>query len=1080
MLLTSPIGQGGMGTVWHAQHPEGVEVAVKVLRKKYASDERLLQAFRFEARSVASLDHPAIVRVYDYGVVGEAAEQASEGRLPAGSPWLAMEYATAGTFADLSAVQHWSLVRDTILHLLDGLAHSHARGIIHRDLKPQNVLLRNGGPAALTDFGIAHAVERFSPSSAGAGTPGYMPPEQVNSSLRDMGPWTDLYALGCLTWRLFTGRPPYVGESRAAVLRSQLYGPIPPLTLEIPVPDGLEAWLRRMLANDPDERYLCAADAAHDLRGLEEGHEGLPPIPSTWRAPYEATITRPVGTGLALFVLRPWPIVGREHEQDQLWAELRRVASTGTPGVLILEGDPGIGKTRLMSWLAERAHEAGAAAVWAVRHDKRGRGGLVEAARSTLRTRDLDPAATHERLTRWLSLRGSEEPEEQAMRVASLLMATDGTTVTPPAHLVTPAQRTQGWLEFVARLAHQRPLVLTLDDLHWGGEALGLAAAIAESELPVLVVATLQRDLLSPEQGAQIEQLEALGAGILPIQPLEDADMHRLLEAGGGLSPGLTEELLTRASGNPSFAVGAVVDWARQGVLVPTSHGFDLREGSTPRTPSTIREHFTSRMAPLESSRPAAIQALEILAALGARIREGDWRATCEEAGVPLEDADLEALGELGLATADRPEDGHTRWDLGHPLLRDVLLEQADTEGRLASHHRNAGKALLLMRRFSAQERGLRHLVEAGEIPAALASFDTLLEDCHRRMRPERMLALLDFEERLIDAGHAPRAASRRIRAMADRAAALLAQSDQTADSLARVALAQATATQDKVLMARAGLVQLRAWFADGTLEPKDPLLKEVEGWVRQLDDALSLEELQELKSRSARAQVTPVPMAERQQGPTGPHRDDARQLLGLGEQLARSGRPEEAEPWLVKARQAFQGTGNAMAAAEVTSLLAAVARFRGDLVASRQRAQDARERFHALKAHAWSADLQMGLTHLARGELAQAKREFASVAYAAQGVPHIALVATGGLLCCAAGQGDEWDEVARAWRDLEARVQDVEVDSAWPLEWAARRAAEAGDQVRARDAYGLAAARYQQLGDEQSLARVHKRVDAL
>ncbi|MEO0602821.1 MAG: serine/threonine-protein kinase, partial [Myxococcota bacterium] len=160
LLLSHPIGTGGMGHVWLAQHPEGVPVAVKLLIEDFANDERLLDIFRFEVRAVASLDHPAIVRVYDYGVVPPEAATASGGQIGAGAPWLAMEYAAGGSIAERGTVTSWEELSEMILHLLDGLAHSHARGLVHRDLKPHNVLVRADGTPTLTDFGIAHALTR--------------------------------------------------------------------------------------------------------------------------------------------------------------------------------------------------------------------------------------------------------------------------------------------------------------------------------------------------------------------------------------------------------------------------------------------------------------------------------------------------------------------------------------------------------------------------------------------------------------------------------------------------------------------------------------------------------------------------------------------------------------------------------------------------------------------------------------------------------------------------------------------------------------------------------------------------------
>ncbi|MEQ1508758.1 MAG: serine/threonine-protein kinase, partial [Myxococcota bacterium] len=262
-----------MGTVWHARHPEGVDVAVKVLRPEFAAEAELLETFRREVRSVASLDHPNIVRVYDYGAVPASVAAASGDQIAESSPWLAMAFAGGGTLGERGPVGSWDELSTIVRQILDGLAHSHARGIVHRDLKPRNVLLHlteYGAPPriAVTDFGIAHALARGTDEHAQAGTPGYMAPEQIRGDWRDQGPWTDLYAVGCVAWRLCTGRAVFGGDTKGAVLRSQLSGRPNPLEAVFQIPADLEPWLRRLVAADPADRFQTAADAAHAFAAL--------------------------------------------------------------------------------------------------------------------------------------------------------------------------------------------------------------------------------------------------------------------------------------------------------------------------------------------------------------------------------------------------------------------------------------------------------------------------------------------------------------------------------------------------------------------------------------------------------------------------------------------------------------------------------------------------------------------------------------------------------------------------------------------------------------------------------------------
>src|SRR5262249_40258905 len=128
------------------------------------------------------------------------------------------------------------------------------------DLKPANVLLGKTGEVKLTDFGLAHALELESVPSdpwqtQGVGTPGYMSPEQIRRRWRDYGPWTDLYALGCLAFEMVSGKLPFGRTPGQETLKAHLHKDVPPLEPKIGVPDHLELWIRRLLEKDPLARF---------------------------------------------------------------------------------------------------------------------------------------------------------------------------------------------------------------------------------------------------------------------------------------------------------------------------------------------------------------------------------------------------------------------------------------------------------------------------------------------------------------------------------------------------------------------------------------------------------------------------------------------------------------------------------------------------------------------------------------------------------------------------------------------------------------------------------------------------------
>ena len=244
------IGTGAMGTVLLARDKSlGRLVAIKVLRTD-CSD--FLARLKREARLLARLDHPAIVRVHDLDV--------HRGRL-----YLAMEYAPGGNLA-LARLAPERLVR-TIRGVVDALAHAHEQGIVHRDVKPENVLLtsRNGreagarAPAMLSDFGLAAGPREGSPTLRRpiVGTPLTMSPEQANGEA--VCPASDAFSLGVTLYRQLTGRWPFRGRNVVDVLEAIRTQPTPPMGVAqatgAPVPRPLERIVQRALAKDPRDRF---------------------------------------------------------------------------------------------------------------------------------------------------------------------------------------------------------------------------------------------------------------------------------------------------------------------------------------------------------------------------------------------------------------------------------------------------------------------------------------------------------------------------------------------------------------------------------------------------------------------------------------------------------------------------------------------------------------------------------------------------------------------------------------------------------------------------------------------------------
>jgi len=285
--LEEPIGEGGMGFVFRARHSRtGMPAAIKVIRGTIREDQ--VEHFHREVEAHAGLVHPGIVTLFEYGRVDAEAVDASGGNISEGSPFVAMEFSERGTIGDHLPFTGWRLVRKVLVQILDALAYAHARGVIHRDLKPENFLVfgddqsgASSSPAdesrssefarvKLADFGIAHAFSRERMRDTGdlravSGTPFYMPPEQLRGEWRSYGPWTDLYATGCIAWELICGEPPFDADNAMALALKHETENRPSLDPMFPVPDELERWVHRAMASDPRDRFQRAADAAAAL-----------------------------------------------------------------------------------------------------------------------------------------------------------------------------------------------------------------------------------------------------------------------------------------------------------------------------------------------------------------------------------------------------------------------------------------------------------------------------------------------------------------------------------------------------------------------------------------------------------------------------------------------------------------------------------------------------------------------------------------------------------------------------------------------------------------------------------------------
>ncbi|MFD0023059.1 Stk1 family PASTA domain-containing Ser/Thr kinase [Streptomyces sp. NPDC058382] len=267
--LGSVLGRGGMAEVYLAHDTRlGRTVAVKTLRADLARDPSFQARFRREAQSAASLNHPAIVAVYDTG------EDYVDG---VSIPYIVMEYVDGSTLRELLHSGRRLLPERTLemtVGILQALEYSHRAQIVHRDIKPANVMLTRTGQVKVMDFGIARAMGdsgmTMTQTAAVIGTAQYLSPEQAKGEQVDAR--SDLYSTGCLLYELLTVRPPFIGDSPVAVAYQHVREePQPPSNFDPEITPEMDAIVLKALTKDPDYRYQSADEMRADIEACLDG-----------------------------------------------------------------------------------------------------------------------------------------------------------------------------------------------------------------------------------------------------------------------------------------------------------------------------------------------------------------------------------------------------------------------------------------------------------------------------------------------------------------------------------------------------------------------------------------------------------------------------------------------------------------------------------------------------------------------------------------------------------------------------------------------------------------------------------------
>jgi tetratricopeptide (TPR) repeat protein len=652
---SAPLGTGATGVVLRVRHGQtGQLAALKKIRIPHPS---ALEAFYREIQALSGMRHPGIAAILDHGV-----EQ--------GCPWYVMELVEGRSLEQeaLRCPMGWQEALGVVAGLCDALAHLHGAGLVHRDLKPGNVMLRAGGVPVLVDFGLAvqamgtAARDVLDSAPDRVGTPAYMAPEQIRGEALDAR--ADLYAAGCLLYRLIVGRPPFVGSTRA-VLEAHLTRPhLPPSELVPEVPSAVDALLQRLLAKSPRERLGYAEDLAEELVALG--------------APAAARVTR---SRTRLY--RPG-FAGRDDALGELRQALSRAFDREGSARLLI-GPSGIGKTRLLAELLRQARDEGVT-TWTL------------AARPD--TRPVPLAALRE-LVRQLELTavtlGDEDARDDLGKVQERMAA-------PPSP--------EGWFplyqaltEILRLLARPAPALLAVDDVQWLDEVSFGFLAHLERHLAgarCLVLAVVR-------QGDEQPVLDRLSCAQVRLGELPAPALGAMVRDALGvteLEPELELDLARAARGSPFFVAEQLRLGVDEGWLARVDGRWRLARGwQAPRDPGEVIDR---RLRCLPA--PARL----VLSAAAVAQDASDTALLAELTGLSPQEV-YDAL-QLLLTRRLLEEGGDRGLQIAHSQTADAAYRALDDPTRRRLH-----AAVAARRPPSRAERGVvaQHWLAAGELARA-------------------------------------------------------------------------------------------------------------------------------------------------------------------------------------------------------------------------------------------------------------------------------------------------------------------------------------------------------------------------
>jgi len=460
-----------------------------------------------------------------------------------------------------------------------------------------------------------------------------------------------------------------------------------------------------------------------------------PPMPADWQTdqPYRS-VPHLLGTGLAMFGMRSFPLVGREPEQETLWTSLATVRSTQSTRIVLVEGADGMGKSHLAGWIARRSYEVGTAiTVRAQFQADDNNDPLVDLVHALLGTTGLSRSEAKQRVEQALGILGRYDADE-IETILAVLGPFQGEQFTEKAQ----QERNEFRIPVIRRIIHRfsvlRPIVVVLDDAHLNEDALEFTRALlAASPVnhPILCVFCVNTVSLDEDLKKQLIALKKRKAvDTISLRPLAKEHRSTLVRRLLGLAPNLAALVERRCGGNPQFAIQLVGDWIQKDILTQSPDGFTIKEGVRPDFPADLQAVWERR---LTAALPATddTQCLQVAAELGMEVSREEWQKTCEILNIPADASMINALVDAHLLI---PKAHRKGWAFVHSLVQETLKRQAEFSGVRQEHHKAV--ATMLEGREGVANRLGRHLFHAGELEASIGS---LLDGAWQSLRDSRI-----------------------------------------------------------------------------------------------------------------------------------------------------------------------------------------------------------------------------------------------------------------------------------------------------------------------------------------------------